>query len=511
MKIKKVKIKNFRSYKDEVEIEFGSLTAFVGKNDIGKSTVLEALDIFFNEGKGVVKLDKDDINKQSLAEGNTEIFISICFEELPNTIIIDSTNETTLQSEYLLNSNHQLEIIKKFPNAGKEKVFVKAFHPTNTTCKDLLLKKDSELRTIIGTNSIECDDRNKNAVMRTAIWNHFNTNLDLAEIEIDVTKGDTKSIWEKLQNYLPLYSLFQSDRKNSDGDSEVQDPLKEAVRQILDDNDLKQKFIEIATEVEKKLKEVAQRTLDKIQEMNPEIANSLSPVIPPAQSLKWNDVFKNVSITGDENIPINKRGSGVKRLILLNFFRAEAERRKQQENIPSIIYAIEEPETSQHTEHQKILIEAFLNLSTLPNTQVVLTSHSAILVKKLNFEHLRLIKTNQGTKMIESVLPNSLPYPSLNEVNYLAFKEVTEEYHNELYGYIEFIDELTNYKTGRETMSYNKVFGNGSIRTQQIPLSEYVRHQIHHPENQNNPKYTFTQLEESINQMRMFILGLITI
>ena len=46
MKIKTVKIKNFRSYKDEVEIEFGNLTAFVGKNDIGKSTILEALEIF---------------------------------------------------------------------------------------------------------------------------------------------------------------------------------------------------------------------------------------------------------------------------------------------------------------------------------------------------------------------------------------------------------------------------------------------------------------------------------
>ena len=47
---------------------------------------------------------------------------------------------------------------------------------------------------------------------------------------------------------LPLYSLFQSDRKNSDGDNEVQDPLKEAVKQILNDAALKAKFDEIATE-----------------------------------------------------------------------------------------------------------------------------------------------------------------------------------------------------------------------------------------------------------------------
>jgi predicted ATP-dependent endonuclease of OLD family len=510
MKIKKLKIKNFRSYKDEVEIEFDDLTAFVGKNDIGKSTVLEALDIFFNEGKGVVKLDKDDINKQRLSEGDNEIVISVCFEELPNTIVIDSTNETTLQSEFLLNSNNQFEIIKKFPNAGKEKVLVKALHPTNTNCKALLLKKDSELRTIINTNSIECSDRNRNAVMRTAIWNHFNTNLDLENIEIDVTKGDTKSIWEKLQNYLPLYSLFQSDRKNSDGDSEVQDPLKEAVRQILDDNDLKQKFTEIATEVENKLKEVAQRTLDKIREMNPEIASSLNPVIPPAQSLKWNDVFKNVSIAGDDNIPINKRGSGVKRLILLNFFRAEAERRRLKENIPSIIYAVEEPETSQHTDHQKILIKAFLNLATAPNTQVIITTHSATLVKELNFDHLRLVKVDNGNKTIQSVLPNSLPYPSLNEVNYLAFKEITEEYHNELYGFIELEGELTNYRNGKPTLPYNKV-RNGTTRTENITLTEYVRHQIHHPENTNNTRYTFAQLNDSVDLMRTFIQTIRTI
>ena len=52
MKIKNVAIKNFRGYSDEINSDFEDLTAFVGKNDIGKSTILEALDIFFNDGKG---------------------------------------------------------------------------------------------------------------------------------------------------------------------------------------------------------------------------------------------------------------------------------------------------------------------------------------------------------------------------------------------------------------------------------------------------------------------------
>lgn len=506
MKIKTIKIKNFRSYKDEVEIEFGDLTAFVGKNDIGKSTVLEALDIFFNDSKGVIKLDKDDVNKQAFADGDTETVISVCFEEFPTSIVIDSTNPTTLTDEYLLNSSNQLEIIKKYSNGGKEKVFVKANHPTSNNCKDLLQKKNTDLQKIIRENSITCSNQTINAVMRTAIWQHFSTDLELNEIEIDVTKGDTKSIWDKLQTYLPLYSLFQSDRKNSDGDNEVQDPLKEAVKQILNDAALKAKFDEIATEVKTKLQDVASRTLEKIQEMNPEIASSLNPVIPATDSLKWNDVFKSVSIAGDENIPINKRGSGVKRLILLNFFRAEAERRKLAENIPSIIYAIEEPETSQHTDHQRKLIKAFLDLSNTANTQVIITTHSAALVKELEFQHLRLVKSVSSTKTIEKVLPNSLPYPSLNEVNFLAFSEVTEEYHNELYGFIELEGEMTNYRSGKPTMPYNKLKKDGvTIINENVVLTDYIRHQIHHPENTNNPRYTFQQLKDSVELMRNFI------
>lgn len=505
MRMKTVRIKNFRSYKDEVFIDFCELTAFVGKNDIGKSSILEALDIFFNEGKGIVKIDKDDINKQAASEGDTEITISVCFDELPDNIVIDTTNETTLDGEYLINSNNQLEIVKKYPNAGKEKVFIRANHPTNPQCNELLLKKNTELRTLIESRGIDCLDKTRNAVMRAAIWNHYIDDLQLAEIEIDVTKGETKSIWEKLQDYLPLYTLFQSDRKNSDGDSEVQDPLKEAVRQILNNEELKQKLSEVAFEVETKLKEVSDRTLEKLREMNPEVASTLNPVIPLSESLKWVDVFKNVSISGDGDIPINKRGSGVKRLILLNFFRAEAERSSLEKNNGSVIYAIEEPETSQHTEHQKVLIRSFLELAASPNTQIIITTHSGSLVKELNFEHLRLISAVDNTKEVLTVLPGQLPYPSLNEVNFLAFSEATEEYHNELYGFIEAETQLQAYKNGKPTITYTKILRNGGTRDEQIILTEYIRHQIHHPENRNNQRYTFEQLNESIYLMREFI------
>ena len=149
MKIKSMKIKNFRGYSDEIIVNFDDLTVIVGKNDVGKSTILEALDIFFNDGKGVIKIDKTDVNIAKSKNEEYETVISICFCDLPDKVVIDSSVETSLMDEYLLNENKELEIVKKFQNGGAAKVYIKASHPTNKSCEDLLLKKNSDLKKFV--------------------------------------------------------------------------------------------------------------------------------------------------------------------------------------------------------------------------------------------------------------------------------------------------------------------------------------------------------------------------
>lgn len=504
MRLDEIFIENFRSYKERVTVKIENLTVFVGKNDIGKSTILEALDVFFNDGKGLIKIDKDDINKDASFNEDAEIVIGAIFSELPSNLTIDSTNPTTLKGEYLLNKDDKLEIIKRI-KAGKEKVFINANHPTNNDCADLLTKKIADLRKILTNKGISCDEKTKSAEIRKAIWNHYASNLNLENIEIEIAKIDEKSFWPQLKNYLPSYVIFQSDRKNSDGDSEIQDPMKLAVQEILKDQELIKALNQVAIKVEEKLNQVSSSTLKKLKEMNPEISNSLTPVIPSPESLKWADVFKNVSITGDGDIPINKRGSGVRRLILLNFFRAEAERRSEERSTNRIIYAIEEPETSQHPSHQNSLIGALKLLSGTENTQIILTTHSPEIVKKLNFNNIKLIKKD-GAKEIIDIDENDLPYPSLNEVNFLAFGESSDEYHNELYGFIESEKLMNEYKIGKPERDYIKIIKKtGEIAQERKILSEYIRHQIHHPENNNNIKYTKLELHKSIELMREFI------
>ena len=149
MRITSLTLRNFRRYRNETTIKFDDLTVLVGKNDVGKSTILEALDIFFNDGTGCIKIDKNDVSKTQDENREGEIVISACFSELPSTVVIDATNETSLQDEYLLNKNQELEVVKKYLNGGKAKIYIRAYHPENQNCSDLLLKKDSELRKIL--------------------------------------------------------------------------------------------------------------------------------------------------------------------------------------------------------------------------------------------------------------------------------------------------------------------------------------------------------------------------
>lgn len=503
MKIKAITVNRFRGYSTPVKVEVDDLLVIVGRNDIGKSTLLEALDVFFNEGKGCVKLDKHDINKDCLTLGQNCIEIGVEFTDLPDRIVIDAANETTLQEEFLLTSEGTLHVVKRYPNAGKGKVFIRANHPVNPECTDLLLKKNDALKKILEDAGFDCPDKTKNAELRKSIW-QGQDDLQLGECEIEVAKNDANNIWEQLKAYMPLFTLFQSDRKNSDSDDEVQDPMRIAVREILGDPTIQADLAQVADTVKTRLDEVAQRTLQKLGEMNSGIANSLDPQLPDSASLKWQDVFKNVSITADDDIPINKRGSGVKRLVLISFFRAEAERRQHAANLPDIVYAIEEPETSQHPEQQRALTDALIALSNARNTQVLLTTHSPEIVKRLKFENIILV-SDQTPNRVSLVLEHELPYPSLNEVNFLAFGEASFEYHNELYGFIEAEGRLDEYKAGKPQRDYIKVRANGSTVTQRIILTEYIRHQIHHPENDNNALFTPDELKESIEVMRLFL------
>lgn len=398
MKLKSIKIKNFRGYFHLVEIPFNNMTAFIGKNDAGKSTVLEALEIFFNNK--LINCEANDLNKDAEKLGESVIEISCIFNDLPEKLVLDSTNETNLENEYLLNENGDLEIKKTFDvsyNKPKENNFIVCNHPTAENYDDLLLVKNAELQKRAKKIKDEKDALpfTANAPLRKLIWESASS-LDIKLIDLEVGKEDSKNIYSKLQEYMPLYALFQSDRDNSDENKEVTDPMKIAIQDAL--KNVESEIESIKNEVKRRAVRAAEETLEKLKEMDPNIAESLS--VEFKAEPKFDSAFK-LSINSDNGISINKRGSGVRRLILLNFFRAEVDRRKNNKNT-SVIYAFEEPETSQHPNNQEMIIKTFLELSELDNTQIIITTHTPNLAKSLPLESLRYVtKDDEGHKVVK--------------------------------------------------------------------------------------------------------------
>lgn len=219
MKLYSLTLKNFRGYRNETTVLFDDLTAIVGKNDIGKSSILEAFDIFCNGSNAVHKLEKTDINVEALAAGETDIEITAEFTDFPATVVIDATNQTSLADEYLLTVDGRLKVKKVYPNAGKEKIYIIANHPTQADCVDLITLKQKDLKKKVEDLGLDCD-KTKNAEMREAIRNYYAVQGDLLlqEVAIESTKENVKDIWSKLNDYLPVFSLFVSDRTNNEGE-----------------------------------------------------------------------------------------------------------------------------------------------------------------------------------------------------------------------------------------------------------------------------------------------------
>lgn len=389
MKIRSITIQNFRGYKNPKKIIFNDLTLIVGKNDIGKSTILEGLDIFF----GNRKVDKSDLNIR--CDNDTDkIIISVEFLDLPTSIDLDKGAMTELNTEFLLNKDGYLEI-KKVITPGSQaqpKTFIKANYPAGQD--NLLILKNSDLKKLAVDLGIDKSTyvASVNNSIRKAIWETMEFDLEEKELEID--KEDGKKIYSKLEQEMPLYSLFSVDRKNSDQDSEIQDPIKSSIKQII--KELGTSLDPIKEQILDKLNDIASGTIEKIREMNPEVAQALKPV---TENPAWEKAFS-VSIESD-GVPLNKRGSGVKRLVLINFFRNEAERVKKEKQKTSVIYAIEEPETSQHPDWQIKLFEAFNELTETGNIQIILTSHHPELSGLVELKNIRLLKKVEDGITIE--------------------------------------------------------------------------------------------------------------
>lgn len=213
--------------------------------------------------------------------------------------------------------------------------------------------------------------------------------------------------------------------------------------------------------------------------------------------------FSKASFVIKENeniqIPLSSMGSGYEMIfsLIYSYYLAK-------QNDKNIIILIDEPELHLHPDIQKKFVDFLLKISK--DSQIILSSHSPILVKQLLYnDNIKTIVINKN-KTISEISDFKLTYLSANEINYLAFGLATEEYHNELY-------EELNYKYYPNVNKIQDFDSKFFIQDKKEPkdypwkghlnevsIHTYIRNQIHHRKDNGIPDYN--ELKKSIEFMR---------
>lgn len=404
MKLVEVALENFRGYAERTVIKIDDLTVLIGANDSGKSSVMEALHIVLGDGA----IDASDICVR--AKRGQHVAIECVFTDLPSSLSLDAGAETCLEDEFLLDSSKQLRLrwSQEIADDGENKALKKksllpsavAIHPYSAGGQFLHSKKITDLRKIVKEEGLDdhCK-KNNNASMRTAIWEAYleKPECSLKLVEVPLATAEGKVIYDQLEKVLPRCVLFRSDRASTDQDAEVQDPMKVAIGTALEE--LKDDIQEITGRVRERAEAVAGRTLESLADFDESLAQSLTPEF---EDPKLDRVFR-MRLMGDDGIAVNKRGSGIRRLVLFSFFRAEADRGPTSSETRSLIYAVEEPETAQHPDFQKMVVRTLTRLSETGGRQVIATTHSpglaglmptgSVRFVEVGSEHQRIILT----------------------------------------------------------------------------------------------------------------------
>jgi len=389
MKINQVKIKNFKGVGDEITVKLRDYNCIVGKNDVGKSTIFNAMDLFLN--------DKDPIiDDKNIFANEDEICMEFYFSCNNVTITIDDVIPTTLENEGLLSEDHYL-ILKKTWNMTKSK-------PKSEWCilrkkyaeNDPLLLKQDELIKLCEKLGIETKRANgveyNNVEKRTKIRDYCDRNEIDSFYEYQklstTGKGRDKIILDEIKRILPRFEYFKADTPLSETENSIQKYFREKALSLI-------KSSYPTEDIEEKIKNEVAAALNSITE-------KINAVIPEEEAVEakvdfdWSKLIttKFVCKKEDKDIPFNSRGDGFRRVTMMSYFEMLAEEHDDNRNI---IYGFEEPETFLHPEMQKKLSDNLIDISK-NGLQVLITTHSAIFVGNATKEHVIFITRNSENK-----------------------------------------------------------------------------------------------------------------
>lgn len=405
MKIKKIRIQNFRSIKDQ-EIEVDDYTAFVGPNGAGKSTILCALNVFFRQHRDSMT-DLSRLSEQDFHHKNT-------LEPIKITVTFGNITQSAAAhlADYIRHGQLVLSAIAKFDG---ERADVRQYG-SRLVIKDFAVffekekvgDKVADLKACYEEVREKYNDLPAPATKAAMIDSlrayeaDHEEQCELLESE-DQFYGASKGT-----NRLAPYIQWVFVPAVKDASSESEEGSNSALGQLLARSVRSRvNFDEKIQELTSKAKSDYQKILDDQQEALDEISCALNMRLqswadPSVNArVKWkHDTDRSVRVEkplaqillGEKGFQgeLPRFGHGLQRSYILALLH-ELSQLADGSEMPRLVLGIEEPELFQHPPQARHLSEVLQQLSVGEN-QVLLCTHSPQFVNGTNFEQVRMVR-----------------------------------------------------------------------------------------------------------------------
>jgi predicted ATP-dependent endonuclease of OLD family len=477
MLLQKITIKNYRSIDnlifDVKDINQTYTYTLLGINESGKSNFLKCLSLF-DKSNVTYPIDYYDSSKNielifeyNLTEEDWDIFIDVLKTKynFPNELALKASASSVAIS------------VSFEPTKNPEKVIAEAVNFKTKVFKDYTLNgavpviKDVSNKDQIDFNIEEYFQKNLKDFFWSyahyvVFWQSSPEFLILDEIDLKTFAAKPKEVSIPLMNCFKLAG-FET--------NEIEVEISNL------DN-----FVNLQN-LQDKLGDSVTSHINRIWPEHPivvkfQINNNKIALLIEDKGVKYN-----VKTTG-------QRSDGFRQFISF-LLTLSAESAKEQ--LLNTILLLDEPETHLHPQAQINLKDELIKItSSSSNNIVFFATHSNYMIDKSNIDRCFKVVKEKNQKTILNQIPKT--NTSFSEVNYEVFEIPTNDYHNELYGFLE-----DTKADSLETLPKSKEWKNElHNKTEKVSLCKYIRNSIHHPENTSNPPFTDKELRTSIETMR---------
>lgn len=426
MKIESVRIENFRTFKDET-IFFDDYSCFVGPNGAGKSTVLNALNVFFRQYKDsktdLSKLSIDDFHHRDITK---PIAITVTFKDISESAK-KSLSDYVRQDKLIVTAKAEFDEgteraeVRQFGN----RLGMSEFRSWFEAEKDK--KSASELKEIFGQL------RGKWEGIQAAT-----TKADMAEA-LRKFEADNPNQCDLIPSEDQFYGISKGSNRlaphiqwvfvsaSKDASEEAEESKNSALGQLLSRAiRAKVNFSEKVTGLRNALKSDYQAMLDSEQSLLSSLSTSLEEKLKlwanpnasakvqwkqdPEKSIKVEEPWAHIQL-GEKGFEsdLARFGHGMQRSYLLTLLQELAD--IEDENAPTLVMAIEEPELYQHPPQARYLSEVLQDLAC-DESQIIVCSHSPYFIPGDDFAAVRIVR-EEGEPAYSKV--NCLNYTDLSK------------------------------------------------------------------------------------------------